>query len=34
MKEVQQLLDCKGKSQAYAENAAFNALLPKSRRRL
>jgi len=32
-KEVQQFLD-KGKSQNYAENAAFNALLPVSRRRL
>ena len=33
LKEVQQFLD-KGKSQTYAENAAFNALLPLSRRRL
>jgi len=33
LKEVQQFLD-KGKSQNYAENAAFNALLPVSRRRL
>jgi len=34
VKEVQQFLD-KGKSQTdYAENAAFNALLPVSRRRL
>jgi len=33
LKEVQQFLD-KGKSQIYAENAAFNALLPVSRRRL
>ena len=31
--EVQQFLD-RGKSQAYAENAAFNALLPVSRGRL
>ena len=30
---VQQFLD-RGKSQHYAENAAFNALLPVSRRRL
>ena len=33
VKEVQQFLD-KGKSQEYAENAAFNILLPVSRRRL
>ena len=33
LKEVQQPLD-KGKSQEYAENAAFNILLPVSRRRL
>ncbi|XP_020619861.1 guanine nucleotide-binding protein-like 3 homolog [Orbicella faveolata] len=33
LKEVQQFLD-KGRSQNYAENAAFNALLPVSRRRL
>jgi len=33
LKEVQQFLD-KGKSQNYAKNAAFNALLPVSRRRL
>ena len=33
LKEVQQFLD-DGKSQQYAENAAFNALLPMSRRRL
>ena len=33
LKEVQQFLDS-GKSQHYAENAAFNALLPASRRRL
>ena len=33
LKEVQQFLD-KGKSQEYAENAAFNILLPVSRRRL
>ena len=33
LKEVQQFLD-RGKSQTYAENAAFNALLPLSRRRL
>jgi len=33
LKEVQQFLD-KGKSLNYAENAAFNALLPVSRRRL
>jgi len=33
LKEVQQFLD-KGKTQNYAENAAFNALLPMSRRRL
>ena len=33
LKEVQQFLD-RGKSQAYAENAAFNALLPESRRKL
>ena len=33
LKEVQQFLD-KGKSQHYAENAAFNALLPVSKRRL
>ena len=33
LKEVQQFLD-KGKSQNYAENAAFNVLLPVSRRRL
>ena len=33
LKEVQQFLD-KGKSQTYAENAAFNVLLPVSRRRL
>ena len=33
LREVQQFLD-KGKSQHYAENAAFNALLPVSRRRL
>ena len=33
LKEVQQFLD-RGKSQHYAENAAFNALLPASRRRL
>ena len=33
LKEVQQFLD-RGKSQHYAENAAFNALLPVSRRRL
>ena len=32
-KEVQQFLDG-GKSQHYTENAAFNALLPVSRRRL
>jgi len=31
LKEVQQFLD-KGKSQNYAENAAFNVLLPVSRR--
>ena len=31
LKEVQQFLD-RGKSQHYAENAAFNALLPVSRR--
>ena len=30
LKEVQQFLD-KGKSQHYAENAVFNALLPVSR---
>ena len=33
LKEVQQFLD-RGKSQHYAENAAFNALLPVNRRRL
>ena len=33
LREVQQFLD-KGKSQHYAENSAFNALLPVSRRRL
>ena len=33
LQEVQQFLD-RGKSQHYAENAAFNALLPVSRRRL
>ena len=33
LKEVKQFLD-RGKSQHYAENAAFNALLPVSRRRL
>ena len=33
MKEVQRLLD-KGKTQDYAEDAAFNVLLPVSRRRL
>ena len=33
LKEVQQFLD-RGKSQEYAENAAFNILLPVSRRRL
>ena len=33
LKEFQQSLD-RGKSQHYAENAAFNALLPVSRRRL
>ena len=33
LSEVQQFLD-RGKSQHYAENAAFNALLPASRRRL
>ena len=33
LKEVQQFLD-RGKAQTYAENAAFNALLPLSRRRL
>jgi len=33
LKEVQQFLD-KRKSQNYAENAAFNGLLPVSRRRL
>ena len=33
LKEVQQFLD-RGKSQHYAENAAFNVLLPVSRRRL
>ena len=33
LKDVQQFLD-RGKSQHYAENAAFNALLPASRRRL
>ena len=33
LKEVQQFLD-RGKSQHYAENAAFNALLPVSRKRL
>ena len=33
LKEVQQFLD-KGKSQHYAENAVFNALLPVSRWRL
>ena len=33
VKEVQQFLD-KGKSQHYAENSAFNALLPVSRWRL
>ena len=33
LKEVQQFLD-RGKSQHYGENAAFNALLPTSRRRL
>ena len=33
LKEVQQCLD-RGKSQHYAENTAFNALLPVSRRRL
>ena len=33
LKDVQQFLD-KGKSQNYAENAAFNALLPVSRGRL
>ena len=33
LKEVQQFLN-RGKSQHYAENAAFNALLPVSRRRL
>ena len=33
LKEVQQFLE-RGKSQTYAENAAFNALLPLSRRRL
>ena len=33
LREVQQFLD-RGKSQHYAENAAFNALLPVSRRRL
>ena len=32
-KEIRQFLD-KGKSQTYAENTAFNALLPLSRRRL
>ena len=31
LKEVQQFLD-RGKSQHYAENAAFNVLLPVSRR--
>ena len=33
LREVQQFLD-RAKSQHYAENAAFNALLPVSRRRL
>ena len=33
LKDVQQFLD-RGKSQHYAENASFNALLPVSRRRL
>ena len=33
LKEVQQFVDT-GKSQDYAENAAFNTLLPVSRRRL
>ena len=33
LKEVQQFLD-RGKSQRYAENAAFNVLLPVSRKRL
>lgn len=33
MKEVQRFLD-RGKTQDYAENAAFNTLLPVSRRRL
>ena len=33
LKEVQQFLDS-GKSQAYVENAAFNALLPESRKKL
>ena len=33
LKEVQQFLD-RGRSQHHAENAAFNALLPVSRRRL
>ena len=33
LKEVQQFLD-KGKSQNYAENATFSALLPVNRRRL
>ena len=33
LKEVQQFLD-KGKSQEYADNTAFNILLPMSRRRL
>ena len=33
LKEVQEFLD-RGKSQHYAENAAFNALLPVSRKRL
>ena len=33
LKEVQQFLD-KGKSQEYNEKAAFNILLPVSRRRL
>ena len=33
LKEVQKFLD-RGKSQHYAENAAFNVLLPVSRRRL
>ena len=33
LKEVQQFLD-RGKSQHYAENATFNALLPVSKKRL